>query len=307
MAEKEEFPNTESPNSWGFNSKNSSINNNNTTKASKVSVGNLNPNQEAWLREQGLVVKVLPRHQESLFRAIAESLFLTQVNHEKVKQQVIKYLGDMQSVMEQKVRLAYAREMASKPCRQLERDIYEFGTAIGKVPATPWHAYMYRLSNGSNVAGPIEIGAISALYKCNIWVYKSIPSTPLVFGRYDSEGSKTIKLLNFYGSNHYDLLVPYSSIKSAAVCQSVVYEMLYEKVFGLQNTLAASAAALGKCNNKLPRVEEEDKMKQNSSLEFDRFEPDAMNHIKHNLLPFPLKIAKGIDPSSYRDTELDSK
>ena len=67
----------------------------------KQSAGTLTAKQEAWLEEQGLTIKTMPRNQESLFRAVAEKLFLTQTNHEKVKEMVIKYLTDHYTQMEQ--------------------------------------------------------------------------------------------------------------------------------------------------------------------------------------------------------------
>ena len=72
-----------------------------TLKTAKQSAGNLTAKQEAWLEEQGLTIKVMPRNQESLFRAVAEKLFLTQTNHEKVKEMVVKYLSDHYALMEQ--------------------------------------------------------------------------------------------------------------------------------------------------------------------------------------------------------------
>ncbi|KAG9480080.1 hypothetical protein GDO78_011870 [Eleutherodactylus coqui] len=49
-------------------------------------------------------------------------------------------------------------------------------------------------------------------------------------------------MLCFSNGNHYDIIYPATFAESAAMCQSVIYELLYEKVFGLCVTKHVSKA-----------------------------------------------------------------
>ena len=73
----------------------------------------------------------------------------------------------------------------------------------------------------SSTASKVRLFVFNVL-RVNILVYRAIPSSPLVFGKFEAEETEndsTIKLLNLYGSSHYDLLLPIKSITPAAICQ----------------------------------------------------------------------------------------
>lgn len=98
-------------------------------------------------------------------------------------------------------------------------------------------------------------------------------------------------LLCFTNPTQYDPVFPKSSIDDAAMVQSVLYEMLYVKVFGVEDAMEAADLMLNGSFDPMygkPEVYDRD------------FEGTAMEALNNFLIPFPYKVAKALDPEIYR-------
>ncbi len=106
----------------------------------------------------------------------------------------------------------------------------------------------------------------------------SIPSSPAV-------------LLCFTGPSQYDPVYPKKLMDSAALVQSILYMTLYCDVFKVPDAMEAAKVML--CDSVDPvmgKPEVYDK----------EFEGTALEALQHFLIPFPYKVAKALDPESYR-------
>uniref|UniRef100_A0A8B9RG18 ubiquitinyl hydrolase 1 n=1 Tax=Astyanax mexicanus TaxID=7994 RepID=A0A8B9RG18_ASTMX len=85
--------------------------------------------------------------------------------------------------------------------------------------------------------GQVEISALAVLYKHDFIIYQN-PGEPPV---YVTENGYPDKVqLCFLNGNHYDSVYPASFSKNAAICQSILYELLYERVCGVDRNMLAS-------------------------------------------------------------------
>lgn len=94
------------------------------------------------------------------------------------------------------------------------------------------------------------------------------------------------------GPGHYDPVFPRRSIEeSAAMAQSILYELLYSEVFGVPDALEAGKEMLYGFFDPLlgkPEVYKRD------------FQGSAMEALQDMFIPFPYKVAKALDPGTYR-------
>ncbi len=98
-------------------------------------------------------------------------------------------------------------------------------------------------------------------------------------------------LLCFSGGAHYDPIYPKSTVDNAGVVQSILYEALYRRVFGLEDAMEAATVMLNSPADPYygkPDVYDKD------------FEGTAMEALRNFLIPFPYKVAKALDPETYR-------
>lgn len=80
------------------------------------------------------------------------------------------------------------------------------------------------------------------------------------------------------------------------MCQSILYEMLYSHVFGMVDAMTAADLMLN--------GEFESGKKPDILVEAE-YEGSAIEALHQNLIPFPYKVAKCLDPASYRNIEYD--
>uniref|UniRef100_A0A8C1NSM6 OTU deubiquitinase 4 n=1 Tax=Cyprinus carpio TaxID=7962 RepID=A0A8C1NSM6_CYPCA len=134
--------------------------------------------------------------------------------------------------------------------------------------------------------------------------------------------TKKVRLC-FLNGNHYDSVYPQSFEKSAAVCQSILYELLYERVCGVERSVLGSCVKGGKGRDKLDS--EECKSSEESDLEEDEFwssEPREKPTNGMNARPpqrgrgrgysrgrgrdlLSTKAQKSLNPALYRNVEYD--
>uniref|UniRef100_A0A667WQ86 ubiquitinyl hydrolase 1 n=1 Tax=Myripristis murdjan TaxID=586833 RepID=A0A667WQ86_9TELE len=99
--------------------------------------------------------------------------------------------------------------------------------------------------------------------------------------------------LCFLNGNHYDSVYPISHVRSAAICQSILYELLYDRVFKVERS------ALSVCQ-RVPRssdVPTDDTLPPCASSD----ESDGRGRGRH----LPERVKRSLNPALYRNVEYD--
>jgi len=103
-------------------------------------------------------------------------------------------------------------------------------------------------------------------------------------------------LLCFTPPDKFDPIIRNDNITAAGFMQSILYEMLYTKVFGMEDAMPAAIQMIygSYGNGDKPEV-----------LIDETFNGTAMQALGQFLIPFPYKVAKCLDPHTYRNIEFD--
>ncbi|KAG8592311.1 hypothetical protein GDO81_000460 [Engystomops pustulosus] len=152
---------------------------------------------DTYLRAQGLYRKRIAKDGSCLFRAVAEQVLHSQARHLEIRQSCIKYLRENRTQFEAFIEGSFEE-------------------------------YLKRLENPQEWVGQVEISALSLMFNKDFIIYQDPNASPACVT--DNGFSDQIKLC-FSNGNHYDLIYPVASAENAAMCQSIIYELLYEKVF----------------------------------------------------------------------------
>ncbi|MCJ8742049.1 hypothetical protein PDJAM_G00077760 [Pangasius djambal] len=174
------------------------------------------------LRADGLYRKKIAKDGSCLFRAVAEQVLHCQSLHTRVRAECVKYL------------------------RQ-KRDLYE------SFIEGDFEEYLHTLQDPQSWVGQVEISALAVLYKHDFIIYQQ-PGEPPV--NITENGYPNKVLLCFLNGNHYDCVYPISSLRNAAVCQSILYELLYERVYGVDRNVLAPSLRVSKAHNEAIETEE---------------------------------------------------
>ncbi|XP_076848852.1 uncharacterized protein LOC143496574 isoform X2 [Brachyhypopomus gauderio] len=158
------------------------------------------------LQANGLYRRRIAKDGSCLFRAVAEQVLHCQGLHTKVRAACVKYLRQERSSYESFI----------------EGDFEE---------------YLQRLQDPQSWVGQVEITALSVLYKHDFIIYQE-PGEPPV--NITENGYPDKVRLCFLNGNHYDSVYPLSHTTNAAVCQSILYELLYERVFHVDRSVLAA-------------------------------------------------------------------
>uniref|UniRef100_W5MR22 ubiquitinyl hydrolase 1 n=1 Tax=Lepisosteus oculatus TaxID=7918 RepID=W5MR22_LEPOC len=166
---------------------------------------------DEYLKSLGLYRKKIAKDGSCLFRAVAEQVLLCQSRHLEVR----RTCGD------------YVKKNRVKYESFIEGSFEE---------------YLQRLENPQSWVGEVEISALALIYKHDFMIFQE-PGKPPV---HITENNFPDKIrLCFLNGNHYDSVYPKQFEKDAALCQSILYELLYERVFGADHN--AIAACLQDC------------------------------------------------------------
>ncbi|XP_028397719.1 OTU domain-containing protein 4-like isoform X3 [Dendronephthya gigantea] len=157
---------------------------------------------DAFLGKLGLYRKPIAKDGSCLFRAVAEQIFNCQAEHSRVRKECIEYM-------------------------KKNKDRFE------AFVEGPFDHHLFNLRSQKEWAGQVEIQALSLLYKCDFLVYKDINSGPIKATENDHD--KKI-ILCYSNGNHYDSIYPFSHKNNLGLCQSIVFELLYGKVFPILMT-----------------------------------------------------------------------
>ncbi|KAK9954703.1 hypothetical protein ABG768_016752 [Culter alburnus] len=244
---------------------------------------------DEYLRSLGFYRKKIAKDGSCLFRAVAEQVLHCQGLHTKVRAACVKYLRQNRSTYE----------------------LFIEGN---------FEKYLENLQDPQSWVGQVEITALAELYKHDFIIFQE-PDQPPV--NITENGFADKVRLCFLNGNHYDSVYPQSFEKSAAVCQSILYELLYDRVCGADRGVIGSCMKGGRGRDKLDS--EECKSGEESDLEEDEFwssegrekSTNGMNvrqpqrgrgrgHSRgrgRDLLS--TKVQKSLNPALYRNVEYD--
>ncbi|XP_031196284.1 OTU domain-containing protein 4 isoform X2 [Mastomys coucha] len=235
---------------------------------------------DAYLRKLGLYRKLVAKDGSCLFRAVAEQVLHSQSRHVEVRMACIRYL----------------RENREKFEAFIEGSFEE---------------YLKRLENPQEWVGQVEISALSLMYRKDFVIYQE----PNVSPSHVTENNFPEKvLLCFSNGNHYDIVYPITYKDSSAMCQSLLYELLYEKVFKtdvskIMMGLEASEVA-EESNSEISDSEDDScKSKSTAATDVNGFKPAGSENPKNNGnsadLPLSRKVLKSLNPAVYRNVEYE--
>ncbi|KAH1175450.1 hypothetical protein KIL84_008324, partial [Mauremys mutica] len=144
--------------------------------------------------------------------------------------------------------------------------------------------YLEWLGDPEGRAGQLEISALSLMYNRDFILYQNPGRPPACATNNGFED----KILLCSGDSHYDSVYTKQFQADAAVCQAVLYEILYKDVFGVEKEELRTAVDMFRSGAKrtetvplLARPENPPKM------------------------PFAYRVLKALDPGVYRNVEFE--
>ncbi|XP_075565957.1 OTU domain-containing protein 4 isoform X5 [Pelecanus crispus] len=154
------------------------------------------------------------------------------------------------------------------------------------------------------------------MYKKDFIIYREPNASP---SHVTENGFSDKVLLCFSNGNHYDIVYPIEYSETAALCQSLLYELLYEKVFDTDvKKIIAELSAVGVTEESNGSSEvsasdsEDDNYRSKATTVSDMNGLKSLSgnkHLKSNgnptLLDLPKKVLKSLNPSVYRNVEYD--
>nr|XP_031360679.1 putative bifunctional UDP-N-acetylglucosamine transferase and deubiquitinase ALG13 [Lonchura striata domestica] len=255
---------------------------------------------DEYLGSLGLYRKMTAKDASCLFRAVSEQLFTSQIHHAEVRKACVSFMRQHQSRFESYVEGSFEK-------------------------------YLERLGDPKESAGQLEISALSMMYKRDFIVYR-YPGKPPT--RATDNGFEDKILLCCSGNGHYDSVYTKQFQENAAICQAVLYEILYKDVFGMDEEELRSAVEVFRSGSKKNRnsapVGSEDanfgclheKVPRNPSEkrlgDWEGNDTDNPQETKFKQgieeqkppenppkMPVPYKVLKALDSTIYRNVEFD--
>ncbi|XP_061847941.1 OTU domain-containing protein 4 isoform X2 [Colius striatus] len=240
---------------------------------------------DCYLRSQGLYRKKVAKDGSCLFRAVAEQVLHSQSRHIDVRMACVDYLRKNREKFEAFIE-------------------------------GPFEEYLKCLENPQEWVGQVEISALSLMYKKDFIIYREPNVSP---SHVTENGFSDKVLLCFSNGNHYDIVYPIEYSEKAALCQSLLYELLYEKVFDTDvKKIIAELSAVGVTEESNGSSEvsasdsEDDNYRSKAATVTDMNGLKCLSgnkHLKSNgnptLLVLPKKVLKSLNPAVYRNVEYD--
>ncbi|XP_032381293.1 putative bifunctional UDP-N-acetylglucosamine transferase and deubiquitinase ALG13 isoform X1 [Etheostoma spectabile] len=250
-------------------------------------------NMDEYLCSLGLYRKRVAQDASSLFRAVSEKLYYSQNYHQKIRQDCANFMQATRCNFEPFVEGSFEK-------------------------------YLERLEDPKETVGQVEIKALSQLYRHCFLIYRYPGEPAMVI----SEDNFVDKVTLCASNNHYDIIYPRSYLASAALCQSILYELLYTKVFGFEEVELCDAMEAfrigGRCYRNRPSMcrdvdfgcdtpedlchREESKSggaseKKLEAVIYDSKPPEEAP--PSSRLSLPYKVMKSLDGKRYRNLEFD--
>ncbi|GAA6219430.1 putative bifunctional UDP-N-acetylglucosamine transferase and deubiquitinase ALG13 isoform X1 [Lates japonicus] len=157
-------------------------------------------NMDEYLSSLRLYRKMVARDASSLFRAVSEQLYYSQNYHQRIRQDCANFMRANRCNFEPFVEGSFEK-------------------------------YLERLEDPKETVGQVEIRALSQLYRRCFLIYR-YPGKPATVISEDDYVDKVMLCCSING--HYDIVYQRSYPASAALCQSLLYELLYTQVFGVE-------------------------------------------------------------------------
>lgn len=160
---------------------------------------------DQFLDQHGYYRKHTARDISSLFRVVSEQMYGIQKYHDQVRKECIKFLQQKRNMFEKAI-------MSQGYC---------------------FEKYLIDLSELKLSGSIIELRALSLMHKANVLLFE-----PFSTGKWLSEpnpnNDKIFRVfISFTKPMHFDSIFTKEFIEKAAFCQTIVYEILYKKVFKL--------------------------------------------------------------------------
>ncbi|XP_048191558.1 LOW QUALITY PROTEIN: putative bifunctional UDP-N-acetylglucosamine transferase and deubiquitinase ALG13 [Perognathus longimembris pacificus] len=249
---------------------------------------------DEYLGSLGLFRKLTAKDASCLFRAISEQLFCSQVHHLQVRKACVSYMKENQQTFESYVEGSFEK-------------------------------YLERLGDPKETAGQLEIRALSIIYSRDFILYRNPGNPPTCV----TDNGYEDKIMLCYTSNgHYDSVYSKQFQSSAAICQAVLYEILYKDVFIVDEEVLKAAISLFRSgsrrnrNNALARSENAITDQKSSTPDrteecgaycsVENIPEDCTQGSEESKSPenlpklfFPYKVLKALDPEIYRNVEFD--
>ncbi|KAM8939472.1 OTU domain-containing protein 4 [Pelodytes ibericus] len=234
---------------------------------------------DLYLKTQGLYRKKIAKDGSCLFRAVAEQVLHSQTQHLEIRKSCINYLRENRGQFEAFIE-------------------------------GPFEEYLKRLENPQEWVGQVEISALSLMFKKDFVIYQE-PNVPPAYVTRNDFSEKI--LLCFSNGNHYDIIYPISFVENAALCQSIVYEILYEKVLDVD--VAKMDLLDIKADEEVCRSDTSGSDMENEIAGNEKRSIEGMNgfksqkvskHPKNNGEPaMPRSVLRSLNSSVYRNVEYD--
>ncbi|XP_025942037.1 putative bifunctional UDP-N-acetylglucosamine transferase and deubiquitinase ALG13 [Apteryx rowi] len=255
---------------------------------------------DEYLGSLGLYRKLTAKDASCLFRAISEQLFACQIHHMEVRKACVSFMRQHQRNFESYVEGSFEK-------------------------------YLERLGDPKESAGQLEISALSVIYNRDFILYR-YPGKPPTYAT--DNGFEDKILLCCSGNGHYDSVYTKQFQANAAICQAVLYEILYKDVFAMDEEELRSAVEMFRSGSKknrnsgsvgsedanfdcLPekvsKILPEKRMEDWESNDIDNSPEDKFKQGTEEAkplenpskMPFPYKVLKALDPEIYRNVEFD--
>ncbi|XP_069782421.1 OTU domain-containing protein 4 isoform X2 [Narcine bancroftii] len=245
---------------------------------------------DEFLGKQGLYRKKIAKDGSCLFRAVAEQVFHTQSKHLDVRGECVSYL-------------------------RRNRELFE------AFIEGSFDEHLNKLEKPQEWVGQVEISALSLMYKRDFIIYQE-PNRPPA--RVTENGFSDTISLCFSNGNHYDSVYPRKFVDAAALCQSILYETLYQNVFKADVEAVKSALDTNsKVNNahlscsedsdsdaemEKPRGKADDESDVNGSKSQSCNKVRKKQEKKNEsavLLSFPGEVLRALNPNIYRNIEYE--
>ncbi|XP_074691052.1 UDP-N-acetylglucosamine transferase subunit ALG13 [Strix aluco] len=255
---------------------------------------------DEYLGSLGLYRKMTAKDASCLFRAVSEQLFSSQIHHIEIRKACVLFMRQHQHKFESYVEGSFEK-------------------------------YLERLGDPKESAGQLEMSALSVMYKRDFILYR-YPGKPSTYAT--DNGFKDKILLCCSGNSHYDSVYTKQFQENAAICQAVLYEILYKDVFGMDEEELRTAVEMFRSGSRKNRnsvsIGSEDanfdclheKVTRNpSEKRVDDWEGNATDNPQEDKfkqgigeekplenpskMPVPYKVLKALDPEIYRNVEFD--
>lgn len=217
-----------------------------------------------------------------LFRAVSEHVYDTQSKHKDVRHACVAFM-------------------------RANRRVYE------PFVDTDFELYASNMERENVWGGHLEMHAMALIYRRDFLIFEK-PGKPAYYAT--ENGFHDLIMLCFTQSNHYDCVYRTPMLDSSAFCQSIVYGVLYKKVFGLGEDVDLAVKKM---------LYDKAYFKHKKNMTFEQWKESVRFGIEVNILPeeeqdtasevatalankippFPFKVAKALDPTIYRNVEYD--